>query len=419
MSRKYRVSFILSRDGGEDVPLRCRLLAESSRTPVSLNVGFRVDPARWDKRMQRCVPGSFHGKRRIPADIINREIDRFVKAAADAFLEFDTQGIVPTTEQLRKAFRAQLGLDLPDVPDLLSAMDAFVREQSHLQSWAPAMVRKFNQTRRNLRDFGGIVRFEDVTRTSLLRYVEYMRDELHYLDSTVSKHLGYLRWFLKWAEERRYISSAEWKYFRPKLRVPPQQIIYLTWPELMRVWEYQAPERHPYLNEVRDIFLFCCFTSLRYSDAVNVRWSDFDGNVLNVTTVKTADTLRIEMNKWSNEILGRYIDTDFGEDRVFRKIPNQVMNRYLKEICRSCGIDSPVRVTKYRGSERIDEVKEKWEVIGTHAGRRTFVCNALSMGISPQVVMKWTGHSDYKAMKPYIDVTDSAKASAMGRFDEL
>ena len=32
--------------------------------------------------------------------------------------------------------------------------------------------------------------------------------------------------------------------------------------------------------------------------------------------------------------------------------------------------------------------------------------------------MKWTGHSDYNAMKPYIDIIDSAKADAMKKFDE-
>ncbi len=31
--------------------------------------------------------------------------------------------------------------------------------------------------------------------------------------------------------------------------------------------------------------------------------------------------------------------------------------------------------------------------------------------------MKWTGHSDYKAMKPYIDIADSIKVNAMNRFD--
>jgi len=41
------------------------------------------------------------------------------------------------------------------------------------------------------------------------------------------------------------------------------------------------------------------------------------------------------------------------------------------------------------------------------------------MGITPSVVMKWTGHSDYKAMKPYIDIVDSIKASSMAKFDEL
>ena len=40
------------------------------------------------------------------------------------------------------------------------------------------------------------------------------------------------------------------------------------------------------------------------------------------------------------------------------------------------------------------------------------------MGIAPQIVMKWTGHSDYKAMKPYIDIADSAKAEAMKLFDK-
>ena len=29
---------------------------------------------------------------------------------------------------------------------------------------------------------------------------------------------------------------------------------------------------------------------------------------------------------------------------------------------------------------------------------------------TPDIVMKWTGHSDHKAMKPYIDIVDSIKA---------
>ena len=47
------------------------------------------------------------------------------------------------------------------------------------------------------------------------------------------------------------------------------------------------------------------------------------------------------------------------------------------------------------------------------------ICNALALGIPAQVVMKWTGHSDYKAMKPYIDIADDVKANAMSKFNQL
>lgn len=40
------------------------------------------------------------------------------------------------------------------------------------------------------------------------------------------------------------------------------------------------------------------------------------------------------------------------------------------------------------------------------------------LGIAPQVVMKWAGHADYKAMKPYIDIADAAKQQAMSLFNK-
>ena len=68
-----------------------------------------------------------------------------------------------------------------------------------------------------------------------------------------------------------------------------------------------------------------------------------------------------------------------------------------------------VTLTYYKGVERIDEVVPKYELLTTHVGRRTFVCNALMLGIPPEIVMKWTGHTDYNAMKPYTAITDEAK----------
>ena len=69
--------------------------------------------------------------------------------------------------------------------------------------------------------------------------------------------------------------------------------------------------------------------------------------------------------------------------------------------------------TVQEAGARVEETFPKYELVGTHAGRRTFICFALSSGVPPQVVMKWTGHSDYKAMRPYIDIAEKTKADAM------
>ena len=94
------------------------------------------------------------------------------------------------------------------------------------------------------------------------------------------------------------------------------------------------------------------------------------------------------------------------------------MNRHLKQLCELCGFNEPVSNVYFKAGKRICETRAKWEMIGTHAGRRTFICFALSSGIPPQVVMKWTGHSDYKTMRPYIDVAAKTKSEAMQVFED-
>ena len=110
---------------------------------------------------------------------------------------------------------------------------------------------------------------------------------------------------------------------------------------------------------------------------------------------------------------GRLVET------YHRKVEKRCWPSLLKELGELAEISEPVSETYYKGSERIDTITPKYALLGTHAGRRTFICNALALGIPAQVVMKWTGHSDYKAMKPYIDIADDVKANAMSKFNQL
>ena len=73
----------------------------------------------------------------------------------------------------------------------------------------------------------------------------------------------------------------------------------------------------------------------------------------------------------------------------------------------------------YVGSKRSEVVVPKYSVLTTHAGRRTFIVNALRLGIPAPVIMEWTGHSDFKAMKPYIKIVNVAKVENMERFNSF
>ncbi len=49
----------------------------------------------------------------------------------------------------------------------------------------------------------------------------------------------------------------------------------------------------------------------------------------------------------------------------------------------------------------------------------TFREPALTLGIPAEVIMRWTGHADLKAMKPYIKIVDDLKKQEMSKFDDM
>ena len=284
------------------------------------------------------------------------------------------------------------------------------------------------------------ISFADLSESGLTAFVHYLRDEktlrtprkkkgerktydkediTGLKNTTIKKKLELLTWFLNWASEHGYNTNMAYKSFHPTLKTTQKKVIFLSKPELERLKQLQIPSGLPHLEAVRDVFLFCCFSGLRHSDAYNLRKNDIKEDHIEVTTVKTADSVSIELNSVTREILQKYKDFPFADNKVLPVIQNQPMNRHLKELCQLAGINEPIRITTYTGNQRKDEIKEKWELVGTHTGRRTFIVNCLSLGIPPNVVMKWTGHSDYKAMKPYIDIVDSIKASEMTKLDSI
>ncbi|EFA92979.1 site-specific recombinase, phage integrase family [Hoylesella buccalis ATCC 35310] len=415
--KKYGVLIV------ENVPIRMRVNFASKR--IEFTTGYRIDAAKWDSDKQRVRNGCTN-KLKQSASEINASLLGYYTEVQEIFKKFEVEEIMPTPEQIKEAFNALHKPIEKEVKPKKSTpnafykvFDEFVRDCGRQNDWTDSTYEKFAAVKNHLMNFRDGLTFDFFDEKGLNDYVTYLRDIKEMRNSTIGKQLSFLKWFLRWAFKNGVHQNNAYDSYKPKLKSTQKKIIFLTWEELNKLREFEIPAAKQALDRVRDVFLFQCFTGLRYSDVFNLRRSDIKGDHIEVTTVKTSDSLIIELNNHSKAILDKYKDVAFEDDKVLPVITNQKMNDYLKELAELAGIDEPVRQTYYRGNERIDEVTPKYALLGTHAGRRTFICNALALGIPPQVVMKWTRHSDYKAMKPYIDIADDIKANAMSKFNQL
>ena len=408
----------------ENVPIRMRVNFASKR--IEFTTGYRIDAAKWDADKQRVKNGCSN-KLKQSASEINASLLEYYTEIQAIFKKFEVEEAMPTPEQIKEAFNA-LHKPASEEPktkekvlpcDFFQVFDDFVEDCGRQNDWTDSTYEKFAAVKNHLTNFREGLTFEFFDERGLNDYVGYLRDVKEMRNTTIGKQLSFLKWFLRWAFKKGVHQNNAYDNYKPKLKSTQKKIIFLTWDELNRLREFKIPSNKQALERVRDVFLFQCFTGLRYSDVFNLRRSDIKGDHIEVTTVKTSDSLIIELNNHSKAILDKYKDVVFEDDKVLPVITNQKMNDYLKELAELAGIDEPVRQTYYKGNERIDDVTPKYALLGTHAGRRTFICNALALGIPPQVVMKWTGHSDYKAMKPYIDIADDIKANAMSKFNQL
>lgn len=416
---------------------RVRMRVSYNGYRVDFQTGILLNKDSWDNLRQRVLPNDSNV---TLANDLNDHLSKMLSNMIEVFREFELRKVIPTPTELRKAFnlhqvpqpshddttQKSSTLSVPQVANEESKIkirnfwkcyDEFVKVNGKLNDWTPATFEKFSALRNHLSDYDKKLSFEKFDEEGIANLVDFLGKK-GMKNSTINKQLGFLRWFLRWCYEKGYHHNHTFEYFKPKLKNAPKQVIFLTEKELEQLETLAIPQKYASLGVVRDVFLFCCYTGLRYSDVYNLTWEDIHHGKIEIVTIKTADRIQIEFNRKSQAIIDKYTDVHLPNKKVFPVISNQKMNKYLHELCKLAKIDTLIKSTHYEGNKRIDDVQPKYELVGTHCGRRTFICMALSKGIPPTVVMKWTGHSDYKAMKPYIDIADDVKSSYMKKFDQ-
>ncbi|ADQ79730.1 integrase domain protein SAM domain protein [Paludibacter propionicigenes WB4] len=458
MQIKRNYLFFPDKEGTEaigyksDAKLRLRVRFDKSKI-VNFNVGYRVDLKKWSTETQRCKSGTTHSKKKISASEINTEIQRLENLADNVFKCFEVMEYLPDEKEYRAAFNEANGKSTGKEPEraqtFFTIFDEFTRTMGWQNSWTSATFTKFSSIRKHLFSFDPKLDLKTLNEEQMQLFVAHLHKE-DMRNTTIAKNVAFVKWFLRWANAKGYYPGNLHMVWKPKFKGTDgnqKEVIHLTWNELMSLYNFDfsqarmkvkdingrpiltvsgnpkeidlTDESKKMLGYVRDVFCFCCFTSLRYSDVAKLSRSDVRDTFISIVTQKTTDGLKIELNKYSKAILDKYKDVHFPKNKVLPVISNQKMNDRLKEMGEIAGINEDQRIVYFKGNERIEEVHPKYNLLTTHCGRRTFIVNALFLGIPAEVVMRWTGHSDYKAMKPYIKIVDLLKEQEMNKFNQV
>jgi len=159
------------------------------------------------------------------------------------------------------------------------------------------------------------------------------------------------------------------------------------------------------LSQVRDIFLFSCFTGLAYADVQKLTKTEIvkgiDGEMwITTKRLKTDTPTRVPLLPSASEIINRYAfhPVCCHKGKVLPVSTNEKMNAYLKEIAGVCGINKKLTY---------------------HTARHTFATTVtLSNGVPIETVSKMLGHTNIKTTQHYAKILDLKVSKDMALLKE-
>ncbi|MGI4743397.1 MAG: site-specific integrase [Janthinobacterium lividum] len=392
------VSFLLKEPNAtKPTPIFAFLSFDGKR--VKVYTGLSILPKQWVKANQRAQTRGY-----AENGTLNDALELAEERLLACYQQHRAQGLLPSTEALRAAVepaQAVAPVVVNAGPTFWGYFDEFIavtRAQAKIGS-----AKVYATVARHLREYeqssGYAVDFDTITLSFGDRYATHLLHKVRLTDNTVAKQILTLKRFLRWARDRGYTDATGFDRLSWKRQEP--DIMTLTAGEVAALEQLVLPAGG-YLDNARQLFLLACYTGLRFSDLVSIRSEHVRGQTLRMTTQKTREMVTVPLRAEALAIVEQLMAG------TVRPITNQKLNDYLKELGQLAGIDAPTEVIRFRGGVRESTTVAKWERLGCHTGRRTFVTLSLERGLRPETIMKVTGHRGWKSFQRYVNVTSDA-----------
>ncbi|HEC42682.1 MAG TPA: site-specific integrase [Bacteroides sp.] len=395
-----RVSFAIRRGrtlkNGEATIL-WRITVNGEREELTTN--RTIHPDNWDRDKGKSK-GYSHQADRLNEYLKKKELKVF-----DAEMELDRQGIPVNARNIKDYLQGNTKVS-SGILELFADHNKKFYERVGIDR-SKATAERYETGLSHIREY---IQREYKSKDMPLQSIkhEFIEGFYHFLltqrKCSNNSTIKYLRNFRKVI---RIALNNEWLHSDPfrntSYRLEPVNRTFLTDIELGLIWRKDFGNQS--LERIRDIFVFCCYTGLAFSDVKRLKKENLvqgiEGDMwIRIQRQKTKQPSEIFLMDIPRGIIQKYSDHPdcIIKDVVLPVPSNQKMNMYLKIIMDLSGINKKIT---------------------THTGRHTFGTTVtLNHGVPIEVVAKQMGHADIRTTAIYARVLPNSISREMKKVQE-
>ena len=395
-----------------------RLRVSYNGKRIDIHTRIKVESKYWDSKKQRVKRGFFYHEE---TDVtINSALNTYIRFVNLYFVDCERNFREPDLTELRDRFNyIYKKTGKLKMSEFFYLFEEFIKIRSSEKGWGQDMVDVYQRLLEKIRKLRPDIKFTDWNVPTLENFKESLAQSMY--NDAIKKNLSYLKSFLKWARSKHYAVNEEFETYNPKLPTAQKQVRYLELDELEKIYNLKLDDNEA-LDCTRGFFLFQCYTGLRYSDIKQLKRSnvyrDRRGKYyIRLLTEKDNDVINFQLAKRAVEIYKKYVVLSLPDNLLFPVLSNQKYNEHLKELGKAAALSGEWVDYEYRLQEKIEVRVPKCD-LSSHTARRTFIVTALNEGVSTDLIMLITGHSDYNVMRPYIKANLKGTSSVIDALDK-
>lgn len=388
MRGNYNLLFYLRKQKSYKAgPIAIYMRITVSGKRAEMSTGRTIDPERWNGRSGRCI-GTKEDARTLNAYLDS--LQNKVSAAHQVLMNADK---AITAESLQEQF-------LGKVKKSRYLMELFAEHNQKIEAligngFEPNTLKGYKTSERHLKGFlqsqygKSDIEIGQLDYSFISGFEFYLKTECRCSGVSAAKYIKHLKKIVNHCLANRWLDANPFISYRSTAKA--KERVFLTQDELEKMTAKKIDIDR--IAQVRDVFVFCCYTGLSYADVKKLQRHEVakgvDGDLWIFTERKKTDTAsRIPLLPTAAAILERYGDHPVCVNKglLLPVLTNQKMNSYLKEIADICGIS---------------------KTLTFHIARHTFATTVtLSNGVPIESVSKMLGHTNIKTTQHYAKILD-------------